>query len=67
MSELLCTKEFDTSKIKESDYPTDFIPAGAEIIVGVDHSDIGDCMVKGFYDPKTGSYHIQQVVHNVWQ
>lgn len=48
---------------KVSDCPTDFIPAGAKIIIGVDMAD-DDCTVKGFYDPKTGEYHIQEVVHN---
>lgn len=55
---------FDGSKIKVSDYPTDFIPAGAEAIIGVDYSEDGDCTVRGFYDPNTGELHIQEVVHN---
>lgn len=49
---------------KVSDYPTDYIPAGAKVITGIDYSDEGECTVKGFYDPKTGEYHIQEVVHN---
>ena len=56
---------FDGSKIKVSDCPADYIPDGAEAIIGVDYSDDGDCTVKGFYDPKTGEYHIQEVLHNV--
>ena len=55
---------FDVIKINVSDYPTDLIPAVAELIIGVDYSKDGDCTVKGFYDPKTGEYHIQEVVHN---
>lgn len=47
----------------ESPYPSDFIPAGAEIIVGMDHSAEGDCTIKGFYDPATGQTHIQEVTH----
>lgn len=51
--------------IKTSDYPEDFIPAGGKIIIGVDlASKDGDCTVKGFYDPKMGEYHIQEVAHN---
>lgn len=52
------------SEIKISDYPADFIPAGAVEILGVDIAPGGDCTVKGFYDPRTGEYHIQEVVHN---
>ncbi len=53
----------DPSWIKTSDYPTDFLPAGS---IAIDQaSENGDCTVKGFYDPKTGEYHIQEVVHNV--
>lgn len=55
---------FDERKIEISDYPSDFIPEGAVVILGVDYSKDGDCTVKGFYDPKTGEYHIQEVVHN---
>ena len=55
---------FDSSKIKMSDCPADFIPAGAEIIIGVDMARDSDTTVKGFYDPATGEYHIQEVVHN---
>lgn len=53
---------FDGSNIKVSDYPADYIPAGAEIIIGGDYSKDGCCTVKGFYDIKTGEYHIQEVV-----
>jgi hypothetical protein len=52
----------DPRWIKASDYPTDFLPAGS---IAIDQaSENGDCTVKGFYDPKTGEYHIQEVVHN---
>ena len=52
------------SWIKTSDYPADFLPAGS---IAIDQaSEDGDytCTVKGFYDPATGEYHIQEVVHN---
>jgi hypothetical protein len=56
---------FDKDWIKKSDYPKDFIPANAEIIVGVDMAKDGrDCTVKGFYDPASGEYHVQEVLHN---
>lgn len=55
---------FDASKIKESGHPSDFIPAGAVTILGVDVSKDGDYTVKGFHDPATGEYHVQEVVHN---
>ena len=52
----------DPSWIKTSDYPTNFLPAGS---IAIDQaSENGDCTVKGFYDPATGEYHIQEVVHN---
>lgn len=52
----------DPSWIKTSEYPPDFLPTGS---IGIDQSsENGDCTVKGFYDPKTGEYHIQEVVHN---
>lgn len=51
---------FKKEWIKTSDYPSDFIPAGAKVFVGVDYgSPDGDYTVKGFYDPKTGEIHIQ--------
>lgn len=50
--------------IKVSDYPSDFIPAGAMTIIGRDLSEEGDCTVKVFYDPSTGEYHIQEILHN---
>jgi len=55
---------FDSGKIKVSDYPADLIPVEAEVIVGMDYSDDGDYTVKGFYDRKTGEFHIQEIVHN---
>ncbi len=52
----------DPSWIKTSDYPPNFLPAGS---IAIDQaSENGDCTVKGFYDPKTGEYHIQEVLHN---
>ena len=52
----------DPSWVKTSEYPTNFLPAGS---IAIDQtSENGDCTVKGFYDPKTGEYHIQEVVHN---
>ena len=51
------------SWIKTSEYPPNFLPAGSIVIDQT--SEDGDCTVKGFYDPKTGEYHIQEVVHNV--
>lgn len=53
---------FDPSWIKTSDYPKNFLPAGSIVIDQA--SENGDCTVKGFYDTKTGEYHIQEVVHN---
>ena len=56
---------FKDLRIKTSQYPRDFIPKGAEIFVGIDHgSPDGDCTVKGFYDPQTGEFHIQEVTPN---
>ena len=56
---------FDPSWIKTSEYPADFVPSGAVVIDQA--SEDGDCTVavKGFYDPKTGEFHIQEVMHNV--
>ena len=52
----------DPSWIKISDYPANFLPAGT---IAIDQaSEKGDFTVKGFYDPNTGEYHIQEVVHN---
>lgn len=52
----------DPSWIKTSEYPPNFLPAGS---IAIDQaSEDGDCTVKGFYDPATGEYHIQEVVHN---
>ena len=53
---------FKKEQIKPSDYPADFIPNAAKLIIGVDEgSKDGDCTVKGFY--KDGEYHIQSVEH----
>lgn len=52
----------DPSWIKISEYPPNFLPAGSIAINQA--SEDGDCTVKGFYDPATGEYHIQEVVHN---
>ena len=55
-------KFIDPSWIKASDYPANFLPSGS---IAIDQaSENGDCTVKGFYDPETGEYHIQEVVHN---
>lgn len=56
---------FDPDWFKSSDYPSDFIPAGAAVILGVDMATDEDYTVKGFFDPSTGEYHIQEIVHNL--
>lgn len=53
----------DPAWIRASDWPTNIIPAGAIAINQA--SENGDCTVKGFYDPATGEFHIQEVLHNV--
>ena len=51
---------FKKEWLKPSNSPSDFIPNGAEMFIGVDRaSPNGDCTVKGFY--KNGEYHIQEV------
>lgn len=55
---------FDASLIKTSDCLSDFIPSDALIIYGVDYSKDGDSTVKGFFDPLTDEYHIQEVIRN---
>ena len=56
----MSTAFFKIDQIKISGYPSDFIPAGAELIVGIDEgSPDGGCTVKGFF--KDGEYHIQSV------
>ena len=51
---------FKKEWLKPSDYPSDFIPIGAEVFIGVDkESPNGDYTAKGFY--KNGEYHIQEV------
>ena len=57
-------KLFDPAWIKWSDVPADFIPSGA-IIIGGDMATDEDYTLKGFFNPSTGEYHIQQIVHNV--
>jgi len=53
---------FKKEWIKISEYPSDFIPNGGQVFVGIDYgSPDGDCTVKGFYDPVTGEYHIQEI------
>lgn len=52
----------EQSWIKTSEYPSNFLPAGSIAINQA--SEDGECTVKGFYDPATGEYHIQEVVHN---
>lgn len=53
---------FKKEQVKISDYPADFIPKDAKLIIGIDEgSPDGDCTVKGFY--KDGEYHIQSVEH----
>ena len=47
-------------EVKISEYPVDFIPDGAQIIISVST----DYIIKGFYDPKTGEYHIQDEAIN---
>lgn len=52
----------DPSWIKTSDYPPNVLPAGSVAIEQA--SEDGDFTVKGFYDPATGEYHIQEIVHH---
>ena len=63
----LCNENsfFDLTKIKTSEFPANFIPAGAKEFVFEDKSEGGICTIKGFYDPTTGEQHIQEMVHNV--
>lgn len=58
------------STLKESDiprsaYPDNFIPKKAKAFVSIDFAEGGDCqancIVRGFYDPSTGEYHIQSI------
>lgn len=51
----------DPAWIKTSDWPANIIPAGAIVIDQA--SENGDCTVKGFYEPATGEFHIQEVLH----
>ena len=54
---------FKKEWVKPSKYPSDFIPAGAEVFIGVDQgSPDGDCTVKGFY--KNGVFHVQEIEHS---
>lgn len=52
----------DPNWIKTSDYPVDCLPAGGVVINQT--SEDGKYTVKGFYDPKTDEYHIQQYIVN---
>lgn len=54
---------FNQEQVAISEYPSDFIPAKAPIFVGMDlGSPDGGCTVKGFFDPNTGEYHIQEIL-----
>jgi len=54
---------FKDINIPISQYPFNYIPAGAKILIGIDEgSSDGDCTVKGFY--KDGEYHIQEIVNH---
>jgi hypothetical protein len=54
---------FNISLLQISDCPANFIPAGATITLGVDLAADGtEYTVKGFYEPKTGHYHIQEII-----
>lgn len=54
---------FKEDWFKVSNCPSDFIPSGAKVFIGIDHaSPDGDCTVKGFYDPETGEFHIQEIL-----
>lgn len=53
----------DKKDIPLSPYPSNFIPEGAELLLGVDPAAVGgDTTVKGFY--KDGEFHIQEIIHN---
>ena len=52
---------FKEEWFKKSDYPKDYLPKGAEVLIGVDEGD-EDFTIKGFY--KDGEFHIQEVVKN---
>ena len=59
-------KLFDPAWIKWSNVPADFIPSGAVIIGGSDCMGVNeDYTLKGFFNPSTGEYHIQEIAHNV--
>jgi len=59
-------KPFDSKWV--SSYLDNFIPSGAEVFIGIDMATGADysteVKVKGFFDPKTGEYHIQEIIHN---
>lgn len=49
-----------SNSAKISEYPPNFLPAGS---IAIDQgNEDGDYTVKGFYDPKTGEYHIQEEI-----
>lgn len=68
LTEMLCGDELKIScfeGIINSDYPENFIPACAELIVKTDYgSPDGDCTVISFHDPQTGIIHILDVTYN---
>jgi len=56
-------KFFKNIDIPISEYPKDFIPKGSKAFVACDYATDGDATVYGFYDPKTGEFHIQDMQH----
>jgi hypothetical protein len=50
------------TRIKISEYPPNVLPAGSVVLNQT--SEDGTCTVKGFYGPKSGETHIQEVIHN---
>ena len=51
---------FKPEDFKVSEYPKDFIPAGAKEYIGHDIAEGLDWTVKGFY--LDGEYHIQEII-----
>lgn len=48
-----------------SPVPSDVIPAGCEPVIEVDYAKDGaDCTVRGFFDPETGEFHVQDVSYS---
>jgi hypothetical protein len=50
-------------KINKSEFPSNFIPKDAEILIGVDISNGKETTIKGFY--LDGIYHIQEITEKV--